>query len=257
MEINNESHMSFQEIIDNLFISNGYECRKLFYCDGIFYCCKDVLKCLNYSQDTDSEKEILSKINNNNKFRIKELKEKHRRCPSFLDGIDTNIDLFSSQNEEEIKYIYINQTALLELITSLKTAEANIFKDFVYKSLLPTLDTINNYFTEITEEGFIKMGKRCGEYENIIEEKELGNLSSLLKEDNDEVLDDDKKLLEYIKILKKENSTLEREKFLLERRNSILEKDYEDIKYYKENKFFKTYILFSLVTFGLFYYMSH
>ena len=85
----NELAITFKNILDDLFNSNGFECRKLFYGDEIFYCGKDILKCLGYGQDRKDVYKALSKLEECVKFTINELEEKY--SPSTL-KVDNEIN---------------------------------------------------------------------------------------------------------------------------------------------------------------------
>lgn len=37
--------------IETMSLNKGFECKILFYEDELFYCNRDILKCLNYSKD--------------------------------------------------------------------------------------------------------------------------------------------------------------------------------------------------------------
>merc|ERR1712065_66424 len=112
----NELALAFRNIIDDLFNSNGFECRKLFYGDEIFYCGRDILKCLNYSENGRDITKILLKINDKDKFTIGELLKLHSSL-ALKASDDLNKDFGSSQK-----------------------AEAKPFQDFIYDTLLPALD---------------------------------------------------------------------------------------------------------------------
>jgi prophage antirepressor-like protein len=73
----NELAISFKKIVDELFSSQGFECRKLFYGDEVFYCGRDILKCLGYSEEKRKVYESLNKLREEDKFTIGELEEKY------------------------------------------------------------------------------------------------------------------------------------------------------------------------------------
>ena len=107
----NELAISFKKIVDDLFSSQGFECRKLFYGDEVFYCGRDILKCLGYSEDSRKVYESLSKLRSEDKFTINALEEKYQSL-----SLDTNKELISSLNQYEMKYIYINTNGLRTIL---------------------------------------------------------------------------------------------------------------------------------------------
>ena len=71
----NELAVTFRTIIDDLFNSNGFECRKLFYGKDIYYCGRDILKCLNYNENTKRVANTLNKLRAEDKFSILKIQE--------------------------------------------------------------------------------------------------------------------------------------------------------------------------------------
>ena len=141
MSFFNELALAFKPDINNLFISYGFECRKLFYGGEIFYCVIDILKCLGYSEYKAVLKKTLKKnISKNNRFTIKQLQEKYKTCSCFSGKNDINNDLISSQDEDELEYIYTNKLGLCRITGSPNNLEVGSFRYFVYIVLLPTLD---------------------------------------------------------------------------------------------------------------------
>lgn len=140
----NKLTAKFKTIVNFLFKSNGFQCRKLFYGNEVFYCCRDILMCSNYSEYMGIITEILLLINKDDKFTIKELEEKYSWSTSKTDNnniSNQNKELISSQEQYELEYIYINKTVLYKLISYFKKPKAKAFKDFIYR-ILPILDDI-------------------------------------------------------------------------------------------------------------------
>lgn len=59
-----------------------------------------------------------------------------------------------------MKYLYINEKTLFELIDSFENFEANHFKYFVYTNLLSYLDKIYKVVIKMNEEKIIEIEKR-------------------------------------------------------------------------------------------------
>ncbi len=241
----NELAITFKKIIDDLFSSQGFECRKLFYGDEVFYCGRDILKCLNYSEEKSAIKEMLSKLDKNDKFTIKELEEKYNQSlggsfkmpPNGIEekynqslggsfkmppnGIeDLNQKLISSLDRYEMKYIYINKIALYELIGSSKKLEAKPFKDFIYRTLLPALD---NKYKEL-------MNQKDDKIDELIKlNRELLSGVETLKVNTDTLLQDNIILKQNTETLKQDNSLLLEKTDTLLQDNNILKQDNEII----------------------------
>ena len=206
----NELALAFRNIIDDLFNSNGFECRKLFYGDEIFYCGRDILKCLNYGDERRSVREILSKINENDKFTIKELQEKYLSL--HLKGSDKNIEcginqeLLNKLDKYEMKYIYVNKVALYELIGSSKKPEAKPFKDFIYRTLLPALD---NKYKELLNQKNDKIDELNTKIDQLLSGVEvIKQNTEILKQDNIELKEDNEIINEELNNIKDEQEDL-------------------------------------------------
>lgn len=137
----------FNYIVDKLFETNGFECRKLHYGKDIFYCAKDILSCLDYSDEESVTKKNLNKINKKNKFTFKEL-EKIYNVSELSDTkaeslFDINKETISSFTQYEKDYIFLNKEGLYKLINSSNKKRGEEFKYFVYDVLLPMLDSLS------------------------------------------------------------------------------------------------------------------
>jgi len=215
----NELALAFRNIIDDLFNSNGFECRKLFYGDEIFYCGRDILKCLNYSENGRDITKILLKINDKDKFTIGELLKLHSSL-ALKASDDLNKDLISSQNQYELKYIYINKQALYRLIGSSKKAEAKPFQDFIYDTLLPALD---NKYKELIKS----------------EQEKNNELQKMFKEsekDRKDLKNQIQELLSGVEIIKQNTEILKEDNEIINEELNNIKDEQEDLKYTIENK---------------------
>lgn len=183
--------IEFINIINDLFKSNGFECKTLSYSFGIFYCARDILKCLNYKEDKNSITKVLSKLNKTDKFTISELEEKHSKVSLKLHDASSsnpNQELINSLNQYELKHIYINKQALYRLIGSSKKEEAKPFQDFIYDILLPALDNHYQYIInrqktsidELTEKINILLSKH---EETMVELEEIKDINIDIKDE--------------------------------------------------------------------------
>lgn len=113
----NELAISFKKIVDDLFSSQGFECRKLFYGDEVFYCGRDILSCLKYISNDKNVSKTLNKLREQDKFTIKDLQEKYS-SHGFKLSDDPNKELISSLNQYEMQHIYINTNGLKTLLST-------------------------------------------------------------------------------------------------------------------------------------------
>lgn len=158
--------IEFVKIVDELFKSNGFECKTLSYPFGIFYCARDILKCLNYNENKSAIAKVLAKLNKEDRFTITELEDryagvslKHNDEPG-PSVSRANQELINSLNQYELKNVYINKQALYRLIGSSKKEEAKPFQDFIYDTLLPALDRHYQYIIERQEMNIDELNKK-------------------------------------------------------------------------------------------------
>lgn len=137
--------IQFIKILDDILENNDFDCKKLIFKNqksnknDIYYYARDVLKCLNYNEEVTK---LLSEIGDDNKFTVSELYEMYS-TKGLKNVSGLNQELMTKLRRYEMKYVYVNKTGLYELILFSKTTKSNQFRDFVFKSLLSTLD--NNY----------------------------------------------------------------------------------------------------------------
>ena len=133
--------VGFKSIIDGLLNTNGFECRKLFYNDEIFYCARDILKCLGYNGDKKKITFILNKLRREDKYTINELEKKFKSTPPMVHPeININQMVINSLSPNEKNYIFVNKQGLYYLIGNSNKEGSREFKDFIYYTLLPTLE---------------------------------------------------------------------------------------------------------------------
>lgn len=204
----NELAISFKKIVDELFSSQGFECRRLVYGKNIYYCGRDILKCLNYSEEKSVIRRTLNKLREQDKFTIEFLERnyiqgRHAQYPS---EVNINKDLLDSLDQYERNYIFINKTALYYLIGNSKKEEAKPFQDFIYYILLPALDN---------------------KYEELMNQKDdkIDELINLSKEQNNQI----KELLSGVETIKNKNDQLLEKVDTLLQDNTILKEDNEII----------------------------
>ncbi|QKE44472.1 putative Bro-N domain-containing protein [Yalta virus] len=201
----NELAITFKNIIDDLFNSNNFECRKLVYGKDIYYCGRDILKCLNYNEDKNAIKEVLLKLDKSDKFTIKELEEKYSSGILKLphDNFkEINKEILNSLNQYEMKYIYINKIGLYELIGSSKKPEAKPFKNFIYRILLPALD---NKYEELLNQKDDKINQLQTKIDQLLKNTEqiLDN-TEILKQNNEILKEDNNIINEELNTIKEE-----------------------------------------------------
>lgn len=71
--------ITFRNIIEELFRNNGFVCKKLIYGKDIYYCARDILKCLEYSEDNRKITQTLNKLRDEDKFTINDLETKYKK----------------------------------------------------------------------------------------------------------------------------------------------------------------------------------
>ena len=207
----NELAISFKKIVDDLFSSQGFECRRLVYGKNIYYCGRDILKCLNYSEDKKVISKTLNKLRDEDKFTIDVLESK-KYSRSYSQGdpdINVNKDLLDSLDQYERNYIFINKQALYYLIGNSKKEEAKPFQDFIYYTLLPALD--DKY-----EELMIQKNDKIDELINLSKEQ-----SNQIKEQNNQI----KELISGVETLKGNTETLVQDNTILKQNTETLKQD--------------------------------
>lgn len=209
-------YVEFKKKTDDLFSSNGFECRRLFHKYDSFYCATDVLLCLG---DTENI-EMLDEVRNEDKFTVNKIKE---------------LILSDSQNDNRIDYItkdfldslkkynkdcvFLNKVALQVIVIKSKNKKSEPFRDFVLYTFLPTLDKFqSDLFLE-----------QCKENDKLIAEKE----ALIAKKE---------------RILKKKKFEERRELFIekrikfAERRKLLAENDLLLFKKEKRNRYLHMYV---------------
>lgn len=111
---NNTLLIDFRILINNVFKSNGLNCKVLSYDNELFYSFIDILKSFNYEVNKESIIDSLSKINKEDQFTIKELQVKYTFYKS---DFDPNQSLINSLSKDESKEIYINNNGLRHIIS--------------------------------------------------------------------------------------------------------------------------------------------
>lgn len=151
----NSLAIEFVDVVNNLFKNNSFDCKKLFYKNDkyigndVYYCARDILKCLNYVGNQNDIFNIISNLNNNCKFTISELESSYSsRFKKRREYLDLNKNLLDYLNKYELEDIYINNQGLFNLIEYFENDEAVPFKNFIYNVFLPGID--NQYQSIIT-----------------------------------------------------------------------------------------------------------
>lgn len=111
---NNNLLIDFRIMLNNIFKSNGFNCKVLSYDNELFYSSIDILKSFKYKIHNETNLNILNIINKEDRFTIKELQIKFT---FFKYDFDPNQALISSLNKEELKRFYINTNGLRTLIS--------------------------------------------------------------------------------------------------------------------------------------------
>lgn len=111
---NNTLLIDFRIMLNNVFKSNGLNCKVLSYDNELFYSSIDILKIFKYIVHKESTLDILNIVNKEDRFTIKELQIKYTYPNS---DFDPNQALITSLNKEEIKHVYVNNHGLRTLIS--------------------------------------------------------------------------------------------------------------------------------------------
>lgn len=122
----NELASIFRQVLDDLFKENGFECKKIYYIDEIYYSSKDIIKCLQLNKNNCDTNLILRTIHKSDKFTMEQLKNKYHLSLTI-----------PNENKDEL---YINKSGLYQLIGSSDAKETKPFKSFIFRTLLPELD---------------------------------------------------------------------------------------------------------------------
>lgn len=120
-----DNHLSviFKDLIEEIFITHGFTCRKLYYGNEVYYCARDILKALNYSSHRTSIFNTLLKLKHINKFTIQELQDIYNI------EIDHNIDVLLSNQRNHDRFIYVNKEGFETILqTTRKIIPKNIIK---------------------------------------------------------------------------------------------------------------------------------
>lgn len=126
-----------KNVIDNLFMVNGLDCRKLYYGNVIFFCLVDLFDCLDYKKLNTTY--LLHCLDDTDMFTVDDLQALYKEETEN----DINKEIINSLDQYEKKYTYINQSALIELVNyTTQGDKLNFFYSFVYNKLIPTIDNI-------------------------------------------------------------------------------------------------------------------
>lgn len=103
--------VEFKKITDELFVSNGFECRKLYYGKKVYYCVRDIFKCLGYTEDRGTVNKMLNKLRNEDKFLIKDLEKRNKtdRASQTRSDFNINKELIDSLNKYEKDFTFVNK----------------------------------------------------------------------------------------------------------------------------------------------------
>lgn len=139
--------IQFIKLVDDILENCSFEYKKLVFknvknnSNDIYYYSRDILKCLGLTEKNDIYR-VLSKVDDKNKFTISELYNLYSmRGLKQTSGLSQ--ELISKLKQYELKYTYVNKSGLYELILFSESLESKPFKDYIFKTLLISLD--NNY----------------------------------------------------------------------------------------------------------------
>lgn len=167
MDYFNNINFEFKKFADDLFSSNGFECKKIYDGSDVYYCGRDILLCLGYDDDDHVISRILEKIKY--KYTIDSLKEGFDiYIPDFVyqKFIDVNKEVIDFLDNNDKDCIFIDKVGLDFLIKNSNKEMVKPFKDFVYGTLLPKL---YNFHTEFIEK---KVVEEKEAERKVVEEKE-------------------------------------------------------------------------------------
>jgi hypothetical protein len=111
--ISKPTSSSFKKLFDELSKQNGFECKKLYYGDEVYYCVRDVLKCLKYSNEEYDISRGLKKLKNLDKFTIIQLQEKY----NYTNENDPNKNLLNSLNRYQMKHMYVDNEGMKHILS--------------------------------------------------------------------------------------------------------------------------------------------
>lgn len=139
----NEYSIVFKDIVNNIIENENIVCKKLYYNDDIYYSAYDIIKFLKYDDNKTRINNILDKVRDQDKFTLKQLKQKYPLSPNSHSGVcyyDPNKELIASIGKEEDIHIFVNTRGLYYIIGNSDHPNIKPFVNFIYYDLLPFLD---------------------------------------------------------------------------------------------------------------------
>lgn len=224
MSLFNELLVGFKSITDDILNTNGFECRKLFYDNEIFYYTRDIMKCLGYNGDKKKITFILKKLRKEDKYTINELEKKFKSTPPMVHPeININQTVINSLNPYEKNYLFVNKQGLFYLIGNSNKEGSREFKNFIYYTLLPTLydkheeliNKKNNKINEVNEVN-TKIDKLISTVETIkLENKKLLKNIEIIKQDTIDLKGDHEVFNDELNNIKDELNNIKDEQVVL------------------------------------------
>lgn len=139
----NEYSIVFKDIVNNIVENKNFICKKLYYDDDIYYSVNDIIKFLKCDDNKIRINNILDQIRDQDKFTLKQLKQKYPLNSKSYTGIccyDPNKELITNIGKEEDIHIFVNSKGFYYMIGNSYNLDTKPFIDFIYYDILPFLD---------------------------------------------------------------------------------------------------------------------
>ncbi|QKE44538.1 putative Bro-N domain-containing protein [Yalta virus] len=139
----NEHSLVLKGIVDNITENKNFICKKLYYDDNVYYSAQDLFKFLKYDNNKFRFNDILEQIREQDKFTLKQLKQKYSLTSKPRNGIcfyDPDCEVIKNIGKEEDIHIFVNTKAFYYMMGRSSNNTIQPFINFVYYELLPFLD---------------------------------------------------------------------------------------------------------------------